>query len=371
VLAGVSLIAAALFYLPFLVHAQSWAGIPFGGAGMERVYGMWDGPAYVTAAATLWDPNPENPVYGWFSAPPSDYTERFPLYPTTIRLLAPILGYWRGALIINLVASTAGTVLLYVFLRRWGPVRSAAFWLAFVAIFLPPRAFLYRYVGMSEPLFGLSLLAAAHAWKSERFALCGLAGAAAVAARPNGFLVAVGFGLLALGRGLAALRSRRWHGVGRLTPLLLMPAAFGVILLWHQHVFGDWLASVHSRGFVSPEPRMLPSLAYFGIGEEGVPLIFVFALAGVLELARRGHRDLAVLSLALYLPALFVPTDVSRYLLPIFPFVFFLAGGRLLAATPLRVAVVAAIPIVYTYAWATLLDPGYQAPFGPLYAMLP
>lgn len=29
------------------------------------------------------------------------------------------------------------------------------------------------------------------------------------------------------------------------------------------------------------------------------------------------------------------------------------------------------IPLIDTHAWATMLNPGYQAPFGPLRAMLP
>lgn len=370
-LAVASLVAAALFYLPFALRAPSLGGIPFDGQGMERIHRTWDGPLYVTAAATLWDPDPRNPLYAWLGAPPRDYAERFPLYPLLIRLFSPVWGYWASALLINLAASTSVTLGLYAFLRRFGAVPDAAFWVALISIFWPPRQFLYRYVAMTEPLFVLGLLGAAFALKTGRYLACGLFGAVAVAARPNGFLVVAGFGLIALVCLADSLRRRQPREVLRLAPLLLMPATLLAIYAWHQQAFGDWLASVHATSFVRPEPRLFPALTFYGIGGEGVPFLFLLGLAGILELVRRGHWDLAVLSALFYLPTLLVPTDVSRYLMPVFPFTLFLAGERVLAAWPVRVAALTAIPVVYAYAWITLLHPGYQAPFERLFRMLP
>ena len=180
VLTLVSIAAAVLYYLPFWLHAPSFGGIPFQRQGMDRVYGMWDGPLWVTAAATLWDPNPHNPYYAWMGLRPSDYAERFPAFPLAIRLLSAVFGYWKGALIINVAASTAVTLLLYTFLRRFGTAQPAehpgarwsrAFWVALVLIFWPPCGFLYRYVPMSEPLFILSVLAAAYFFKTRQYTL--------------------------------------------------------------------------------------------------------------------------------------------------------------------------------------------------------
>lgn len=379
-LAVISVGAALVYYLPFLLHAPSIGGIPFNQQGMDRVYGMWDGPLWVTAAATLWDPNPHNPIYGWIGLQPHDYAERFPMFPLAIRLLVPLFGYWKGAVILNVAASTAVTLVLYLFLRRFGRLQadesagarwSPAFWIAFVLIFWPPRGFLYRYVPMAEPLFILGVLAAAYFFKSRRYTLCGLFGAMAVAARPNGFLVMAGFGLLGLGTLVSLVRQGRTREVWRLAGLVLMPATLIAIFAWHQYLFGDWLASYHAADFVHPQARLYPFLYYFHIGEEGTPYVFFLVLVGICELVRRRQWDLAVLSAVFYLPTLTVSTDVNRFLLPILPFAFAVAGAQILASKPVRIALILSLPLVYTYAWSTMLDPGYQAPFAPLRAMLP
>lgn len=369
-LALVSVAAAALFYLPFWLHAPSVGGVPFNHQGMERVYGMWDGPLYVTAAATLWDLNPRNPAYAWYGAKPAAYAERFPLYPLLIRGLSPLLGYWEGALAINVAASTGVTLALYALLRLLGTAATSAFWVSLAAIFWPPRGFLYRYVAMSDPLFILGLVAATYCFLRRRYVLAGLFGAVAVASRPNGFQVVAGFGLLALWRIAAAPAGARLRQTLDLAGLTLIPLTLLGIYGWHWWHFGDPLASVHAATFVQPEAKLFPSLAFFGIGEEGIPYLFVLALAGIVELARRRRWELVVLSIVFYVPALLVPTDASRYLLPVIPFVFFVAGDRLVASVPLRVALVLSLPLIYVYAWETMLTPGYQAPFGPLYSLL-
>lgn len=367
-LALISLGAAALYYLPFWLRLPSIGGIPFQKQGMDAIYGMWDGPLWITAAGTLWDPNRHNPIY--LGLKPSELAERSPLFPLAVHAVSPVLGYWAGALVINVLASTAVTLLLYLFLRRYGTLPNAAFWAALISIFWPPRGFLYRYVIMSEPLFILSTLAAVYCYRRRRYDLCGVCGALAVAARPNGFLVALAFGLIAAGTVLSLRRQGRLREARPLAWLLLMPLTLAAIMLWHQHLFGDWLAAYHSGAFVKPQAALYPFLSFFQLGEEGTSYVFLLVLAGIIELARRRQWDLVILSALFYLPLLFVSTDVDRYLLPILPFAFFLAGERVLASKPVRIALLLSIPMIYTYAWSTMISIGYQADPGPFHALL-
>ncbi len=370
-LSTISLFAALVFFLPFWLRLPSWGGIPFSQQDMKPVYGMWDAPFYVTVAASLYDPDPANPAYAWLSDQPSDYAERFPLYPLAIRLLSPIAGLWNSGLVVNILASTAITLLLYMFLRRFGALTGAAFPIAAISIFWPPRGFLYRYVTMADPMFILGLLGAAYFFKRSRFVLSGLFGAMAVASRPNSFLVVGAFALIAIIRLGMTPGSSRLHDARNMAGLFLMPLTLGAVYLWHQVAFGDWLASLHASNFVKPELSLYPPLSYFGVGDEGMSYLFLLALAGTIELARRRHWELALLSAAFYIPVLFVPTDASRYLLPVLPFAYFVAGERVLAARPLQIALVLSIPMVYVYAWTTMLHPYYQAPIGLLRSILP
>ncbi len=152
--------------------------------------------------------------------------------------------------------------------------------------------------------------------------------------------------------------------------LLLMPLALAAIYAWHWLTYGDPLASVHSQDFVAPVLKLYPSLRYYGPGAEAVPYIFALTLVGIVELARRRHWDLVLLSAVVYVPALFVPTDVGRYLIPILPFALFLAGDRVVSSVPVRIGLLLSVPLIYLYAWSTIYDPAYQAPFGALRVLL-
>jgi hypothetical protein len=219
---------------------------------------------------------------------------------------------------------------------------------------------------MPEPLFLLGLLGAVYFYRAGRFGLCGLCGAIAVAARPNGFLVVAVFGILAVARLVRPPSGRRLPEAARMAGLLPLPVTLAAIYAWHQHLYGDWLASIHyvAGAFGGIAPRLYAALTYFGAGNEGVPYLFLLVLVGTLELVRRRELDLALLCAAFYLPSLFVPSDVSRYLLPVLPFAFFVAGARLLAAPPVRLALLASLPLVYFYAWKTVLNPDYAVPAG-------
>lgn len=371
VLVAVSLGAALAFYLPYVLGAPVIDGYPLFHRGMNSLYGMWDGPLYVTAAATLWDTNPANPLFGWYWLNPRDYAERFPLYPLTIRLLSPVLGYWNGSLFVNVVASTAASVLIYFLVRRFGSKDASPLWVAIAAMFWPPRAFLYRYTPLAEPLTLVGVVGTVYFFRSERFWLAGLFGLLFTTARPSSPVLVAGFGILALARLWRAPAGRRMGELWRMRGLLLMPLALAAIYAWHYLRYGDWLASVHSADFVAPVLQLYPSLRYYGPGAEVAPYVFTLALVGIFELARRRHWDLVLLCAVVYVPALFIPTDVGRYLIPILPLALFLAGDRVVSSVPARIGLILSLLLIYLYCWETIYDPAYQAPFGTLRMMLP
>ena len=315
--------------------------------------------------------DPANPLYAWHWLAPRDYAERFPLFPLAIRALSPVLGYWNGALAVNLVASTLASVLLYFLIRRFGSKDASPAWVAVAAGFWPPRAFLYRYTPLAEPLTLVGLIGAVYFYRSGRYWLAGLCGIVLAAARPSSPVFVAGFGILALARLWRAPEGSRLGEVWRMRGLLLMPLTLGAIYAWHWLTYGDWLASVHSADFVAPVLRVYPSLRFYGPGAEVAPYVFTLTLVGIFELARRREWDVVLLCSVVYLPALFIPTDVGRYLIPILPFALFLAGDRVFSSVPARIGLILSLPLIYMYVWSTIYDPAYQAPFGALRVLLP
>lgn len=355
----ISVSASLIFYLPFWLEIDSTAGIKFDERGIETVHKAWDGPVYVTVAATLWDRNPDHPAYDWISWTPKEYADRLPLYPLAIRALSPVLGYWTGALVIAVLASAAGTVLFYCFLRRYSRVPEFALWISIASIFWPVRGFFYRNLAMTEPLFVLWLLAAVLCYRASRYAACGLFGALAMLTRPTGALVVAAFGLLAIAQVVTA--PRKAGRIRDLSGLLLMPLTLAGILVWHHVHFNDAFAGFTSPTIVRPELSLFPAIDYYGPGAEGIPYLLVLAFAGLLELIRRREWDVALISAMVFIPTMFVPTDASRYLLPVLPFLFFFAGDRLIAHWPVRYALVLGAPIALAYAWMTVLRYGANA----------
>ncbi len=355
----ISIMASLIFYLPFWLEIPTTAGIKFEERGIDAVYKAWDGPVYVTVAATLWDRDPDHPAYGWIDWTPEEYADRLPVYPLLIRAFSTLFGYWTSALLIAVIASAAGTVLFYRFLRRYSAVPNVAFWIAAASVFWPARGFFYRNLAMTEPLFILWLMAAILCYRASRYTACGLFGALAMLTRPTGTLIIAAFGLLAIVQIVTA--PRRIERLRELSGLLLMPLSFGGILIWHSLYFNDAFAAFTAPTIVRPELSLFPSIDYYGPGAEGIPYMLVLAFAGSLELVRRREWDIALLSALFFIPTLFVPTDASRYLLPVLPFLFFVAGDRLFAHWPVRYALFLGAPIALAYAWMTVLRYGANA----------
>ena len=71
-----------------------------------------------------------------------------------------------------------------------------------------------------------------------------------------------------------------------------------------------------------------------------------------------------------YLPNVFLASDVSRFLIPILPFAVFVAGERLIASRAAVIGTFLSLPMIYMYAWSTLLTPEMQEPIARLQLLI-
>jgi hypothetical protein len=335
--------ALALLWVPGHVGLHAYGAL---GDLVFGVFGQWDAGWFVRIA-----------THGYDTRQSAAF---FPLYPLVVRALALVVRSHLAAGVIVSLASAAGAAAL---LYRLSRARDAVLLLA-----LYPVAYVFTAV-YSDALFLLLAIASFYAGVRGRSVAAGVLGGLAVATRLLG---------LALLPALVVLLWRR--GWPRLVPLLLLPAALLLYMLYlHEH-FGDAFAFVHAEGvfWLRHTPPLGPLTGLWDAlhsGEQGfaqlvrhlppgtygkpeqyaiwnlVNLALLAAAAWLTVVAWRrlgpayGLYSLATLVIVLTSPAAVVPlVSLPRFLLADFPlFVVLAPYRRVLAPTFAAVAAVAAV----------------------------
>jgi hypothetical protein len=210
-----------LAYLVGTAATLLWAPVVHGPGGnlFLRTFDRWDSRWFVRIAE-----------HGYSTRQSAAF---FPVYPMLVRALGWVVRSDVAAgMIVSLVAAAGCAVLLHrIALRRLSvdAARSVVVLFAFY-----PLAFVFTAV-YSDSLFLLFVLLAFDAADRGRALLAGAAAALAVDTRLLGVAL------------VPALAIVFWPSVRRLAPLLLVPAALGLWMLYlHQH-FGDAFAFSHAE----------------------------------------------------------------------------------------------------------------------------
>lgn len=137
-------------------------------------------------------------------------------------------------------------------------------------------------------------------------------------------------------------------------PMILAPF---LLFLVYAHQYGDFFAyfpsgdNIHLTG--APFASVWPSDVGFDWAESTLWLHLLNA-TGVVLLWRQGRRDLTLFAGAYLLPLVFVAHhDLSRYMLPVFPFTL-IAFERLLTTREFKLAFLFILPALYIYTWSGL-----------------
>jgi hypothetical protein len=348
-----------LAYLAGAAVALLWAPVRGGPTGhlLLRTFDRWDG-VWFTRIAEHGYSTPQTAAF-------------FPVYPLVVRAAAWVLRNEVAAgMVVSLASAAASAVLLERIARRrlgGAPARTAV-----VLFAVYPLAFVLA-AAYSDGLFLLFVLLAVDFAERGRAVPAGLAAALAVDTRLLGLALVPTLALI--------LRRRCW-------PLVFVPAALGLWLLYlHEH-FGDWLAFSHAeqrfwhRQPLSPRAwwhaartveSQVANLLFHLPGDGVYPPWVPLAISGVVDLAalllavwltwvawRRfgaayGSYSVVTLALVVAAPSLEQPLEsLPRFLLADFP--LFLAAAALLERRPRARAVVvvglAAIGAVATVAFA-------------------
>jgi hypothetical protein len=310
--------------------------LPFAWTKLADTFAAWDSGWYFTIARRgyYYDPSGQSSI------------AFFPLYPLLVRALAwPFGGGDRAVWTAGIALSYGCFFLALTVLHRLseatlGGRESARRTVLYVAVF--PFAYFFTQV-YTESLFLLVTVAAVAAAIGSRWGLAGLFGALAALTRPNGILIAVPLGLLALSG-----RPRPLELARRALALSPVPAALGLFCAYAYRLSGDPLAWLHAQGHwgytVGNRPwvelmRLVDGLERFGFYgyffsdplapyyfAHGAVALFLLALLPSV-FARLGPALGAYVAVSLYVPLSGNALEgIGRYAATLFP-VFMLLGG--------------------------------------------
>jgi hypothetical protein len=269
----------------------------------------------------------------------------FPLYPMLVRALAWPFGgtdraLWTAGIAISVACFWLALAVLHRFTERtFGDREAARRTVLYVAVF--PFSYFLTQV-YTESLFLLLAVAAVACAASSRWTAAGVLGALVALTRPNGVLIAVPLGLMALAGGV-----RCPAFLGRAAAIALVPAGLGLFCAYAARLTGDPLAWLHAQdqwGYtVGNRPWVELMRLLDGIGAHGLygyffsdPLAPYYFLHGAVALAFVGLAPSvftrvspalgAWVAVSLYVPLTGNALEgIGRYAATLFP-VFMLLG---------------------------------------------
>ena len=209
--------------------------MPFQSASFAETFAAWDSGWYFDIAQRgyYWNPSGQSSL------------AFFPLYPMLMRAVAwPFGGSDRALWTAGIVLSYSCLFLGLLGLHRltagtFGDRETARRTVLYVAVF--PFAYFFTQV-YTESLFLLMSVSAVAAAVAARWGWAGVFGALAALTRPNGILILVPLGFLALaGRPRLAVLARR------AAALALVPLGFGAFCAFAYRLSGDPLGWLHAQ----------------------------------------------------------------------------------------------------------------------------
>lgn len=359
-LALITLFTTFILWAPFLFRLPSFWGIKLPQEGMATIVANFDGPYYLVAAKSLYDPKFIEQNFS-FPLPSIYYSAHYPLFPLLIRTFSFGLGYPYAMIAVTLITSILAVFMFYILLNDLG-LKKYSFLLAAIFTILPARWLIVRSVGSPEPLFLFTVMASLYFFRKQKWWLAGVFGALAQATKSPGILLFVSYIITILAQywpRLAHTDAGRWLKTlpWRAYPIFLIPLTLFAIFVFYAIKYGSFFAYFNSGDNIHlafpPFQIFAPSQTWVGtFWLEEVIWIYLTGALGVLYLIKQKRVELASFVAVFFLSILFVShRDIARYSLPIVPFLL-IAFHKLLVSKEFRFAIFLLIIPIYLFSIA-------------------
>lgn len=332
--------------------------------GFNTIYRNFDGINYVVIAKSLYNREiiaslPQELPYNYYAA-------HFPFYSILILVLSPLFGFLKSMLLVSII-STVAAVGAFYFLVRDFKLTNHPLWLSLVFLVLPARWLIVHSVGSAEPTFIFFTLAAIYfflKFESQKnyldITLAGMFGLLAQWTRPPGILLFIAFGIYFIWKSYNR-NIAKWIGetVQRSIshfPLILIPAGLISIFFLYQVTYGNFFAYFNSGDNIhlAFPPYQVFNINQYWVGDiwlEDIVYIYMLGLlAGIMLLKTERFKIMGIYVLTYVGASLFVAhRDISRYILPVFPFAL-IAFEKLLTSKEFKIVFWILLLGIYLYA---------------------
>lgn len=366
-LAVLTIATTVAVWAPFFFRLENVWGIKLPNSGMATVVSNYDGPFYLVAAKSLYDPEVIKNDFP-FSLDPIYYSAHYPLYPLLIRGVAtafPFLGYPYSMILVTVLTSVFAVWIFYLLLIELN-LKKYALVLAAIFTVFPARWLVVKSVGSPEPLFIATLLASLYFFLKEKWWLSGLFGALAQATKAPGILLFVSYLVTLVANNwskLAHVDSARWlkNFPWRAYPILLIPLTLLSIYIFYGQRYGNFFAYFNSGDNIH---LMFPPFQVFNPGQtwvgtfwlEEIIWLYLFGFLGVISLFRQRLTALGSFAGIFFLSLIFVShRDIARYALPLVPLLI-IAWAKVLASKEFKWALLFLLIPIYLFALAFIAN---------------
>lgn len=366
-----TLLITFLVWLPHLLQVNFYS-LDFS-QGFSTIYRNFDGTEYITIAKTLYNPEETSKIPQ--TLPANYFASHFPGYSLLILLFAPLLGFLKSMLFVSLLSTIGSAIIFYLLVKNFH-LTSQPLWLTLIFLILPARWLVVHSIGSSEPLFIFFILLCFYfLMKFEQTGrwlnihLAGVFGLFAQLTRPPGILLFVALTLFLLWKilqaGEGSLGKRLLKTIYLYHPLILIPTGLLIIFYWFSFSYGDFFAYFHSGDNIH---LTFPPFQVFNKGQvwvgdiwlEDIVYIFILGFLGAILLLKQKLFILGFFVLTYLTASIFVAhRDISRYLLPVFPFLL-IAFEKILINREFRIVLIIAGLGIFLYAQNFIL--GNSAP---------
>lgn len=358
-----NIISTTILWLPFALRLESFWGIKIPPDGMATIVANFDGPYYIVAAKTLYNPQEIEKNFS-FPLDPVYYSAHYPLFPLLIKgtaTLLPFLKYPYSMIAVTALTSILASFMFYLTLRKIGLGKNAL-WLTSIFLVLPARWLITRSVGSPEPLFLFTILTSVYFFFGKKWWLAALFGSLAQLTKPPGILLFFAFivAILALEwPKLAKLNFSQWIKTfpWKAYPIFLIPLTLIGLYIFYGIRYGDFFAYFKSGDNIH---LMFPPFQVFNSAQiwvgtfwlEEIIWIYLFAALALVFLLKQKQTIFASFVGVFFLSLLFVAhRDIARYSLPIFPFTL-IAFNKILTTKEFKWILILLIIPIYLFSIA-------------------